>query len=264
MKERYRITAVVRVATVLKALAERPGATLTEVARLAELTEPTTLRYLANLVAQGLAERGDDGRYRLGLRVFQLGQRALEGRDVQRVARPLMDTLVERFGETTNLGVRQGDDLVLIEALESRQSIRKGASVGETDVWHATGLGKALLAQMPLEEARSLLVRQGLPRYTDNTLADLPALEAELQAIRERGYATDMDESEYGVRCAAAAVFDASGEAVYGLSVSGPSSRLTTDVVAQIGEAVAETARLLSAELGFLEPKARAATAVTD
>src|SRR5690348_11456316 len=123
---RYSLAGIDRAVSVLEALSAEAPLTLGEIARRSGLNETTAFRYLTSLAAHGLAERAEDGRYRLGLRLFRLGQRALAGRDPRSIALPHMERLLERFDETVNLAARNRDELILIEVLESTRSIKKG------------------------------------------------------------------------------------------------------------------------------------------
>jgi IclR family acetate operon transcriptional repressor len=255
---RYRIVAVERAISVLEAFDSRSALSQAEVARAAGLSEATALRYLQTLASHGMIEReSGSGRYRLGLRLFEFGERALVGRDARKVALPVMEDLLARFGETVNLAIRNGDALVLIEALESTRSIRKGAVVGGQDVWHASALGKSLLAALPGDEARELLGRRGLPRYTPHTITDAGTLLRGLARIRARGYAVDDQEAEPDLRCVGAAVFDRRGQARYAISVSGPAYRLTKRAIPEIGKEVERAAAEIAFRLGYAGERSR-------
>jgi DNA-binding IclR family transcriptional regulator len=248
---RYGIAAVDRAASILETFADGRALTQAEISRAAGLSEATTLRYLASLSRNGLVERdAHSGRYALGLRLFQLGERAL-GTDARHAALPVMRKLSEGFHETVNLAVRNANNLVLIEAVESTQSIRRGASIGDVDVWHASALGKAILAALPESEAREMVDGAKWVRRTGRTHTTWRALCEDLAKIRERGYAVDDEEGEGGLRCVGAAVHDRHGRPLYALSVSGPANRMDDDAVREIGRAVEEAAASISARIGF-------------
>jgi IclR family acetate operon transcriptional repressor len=241
-----------RAVRVLDAFTGDRPLSLTEIARGAELSDATALRYLTSLCIQGLVERErSSGHYRLGIRLFELGQRALRGRDPRRLAHSYMEGLRDQFEETVNLAMRHGDELVVIEVLESRQSIRKGATVGDKDHWHASSLGKAILAVLPESEVHGLLKRSGQPSLTPKTLTSPRDLVERLQEVRRHGYAIDDEESEENLRCIGAAVFDDRGSAAYALSVAGPKNRLAARRTKEVGEAVRAAAASLSIALGY-------------
>jgi IclR family acetate operon transcriptional repressor len=249
----YRLDAVDRVAEVLAALERQPGTGLAAIARSTSLSEATVLRYLKSLMAHGLVEQMDGTRrYRLGPRLFELGQRVLGDRDPRDAAMAFMQQLLHRFDETVNLGMRQGDSLVLVESLESGQSVRMGARVGQQDKWYASGLGKAMLAHLDDDELQRIVGRSPYPRFTPNTFTTAERLRHELKRTRQRGYAIDDEEFEQGLRCVAACVFDHRGRPGFALSLSGPAVRFTPAVVAEMGREVSAAAIALSVRLGHI------------
>jgi IclR family transcriptional regulator, acetate operon repressor len=251
----FSLNSIERAMAILAAFDNPWELTLADLARSAGLTEPTALRYAASLTTHGFLERdATTGRYRLGLRLFELGQKALRHRDPRAVALPYMSRLRDRFEETVNLGMRHADELVLIEVLESHRSIRSGAQLGERDGWHASSLGKAVLAHLPPEDARALLEHVPRPRLTPHTVTSVEQLLDELEVVRERGFAVDELETEEDLRCVGAAILDRHGDPQYAISVAGPSNRLTADAAEMIGAALREAAEAISAELGYLAP----------
>lgn len=247
-----------RAMAVLEALEAHPGGSLAQIARATGLSDPTALRYLVGLQRHGLVERDAvTGRYSLGVRLFELGQRAIRQRDPRRVALPVLSELHDRFGETVDLAMRHGDRLILVEAMVATHSLGKGAIVGEEDLWHCTSLGKAILAALPEAEARGIVERRGMERFTMRTLTDVDMLLRDLERVRERGYAVDDEESELGLRCVGAVVRDHRAAPAYAISVSGPEHRLRTANVDEVGEAVRDAAARISAQLGYHDALSR-------
>jgi IclR family acetate operon transcriptional repressor len=252
-RRRYSIAAVSRAVAVLEAVARENGQTLSEVSRAAELDESTALRYLSSLCEHGFVFRDErSASYHLGLRLFQLGQQAIGLRDVRKVALPHMERLLERFEETVNLAHARGESIVIIDVLESRRSIRRGATVGEADLWHASALGKSILSRSPIDEAEHILDQADRPRFTSRTLVEIDDLLADLERAAERGYAIDDEEYEEGLRCVAAAISDRRGRPVYAISISGVAARMPPDVTDEMGRAVLDAATEISEELGYI------------
>ena len=249
----YSVSGVDRTVAVLDAVGGSRARTLSEIARRAGLDEATTLRYLSALSGHELVVRDDEtGRYSLGLRLFQLGQQAMGLRDVRKLALPHMERLLDEFEETVNIAHWRGERLVVIDVLESLRSIRRGASIGEPDLWHASALGKAILAQLDPALARRLLETADRRRFTEHTLVTVDEVLVNLDAVRSRGYAIDDEEYESGLRCVAAAIPDARGRPSYALSVSGVASRMPPQVTEQMGQAVRAAAAAISSGLGFM------------
>lgn len=249
----YFVRAVDRAMQLLEAVADEAGRgkTLSEVARRAAMPEPSTLRYLTTLEGRGYVEHvgtGEQGRYRLGLGVFMLAERALGNWDLRAIAMPYMQRLLDLYGETVNLAVFRQRKLVIIESLEGHRSIHQGARVGEQDLLRSTSLGKAVLALHSDEQALALLRDEEVKRSTPKTLLDDGAMLRELRTVRSRGYAIDDEESEIGLRCVGVA-FRGRGDQKFGLSISGPSQLLTRDIVRKAGPVLCEVGRELTVRL---------------
>ncbi|WP_020495623.1 IclR family transcriptional regulator [Sciscionella marina] len=250
MKDLSGVQAVDRVAALLRVVSTA-GGTLAETARATELSEATALRYLTALEHYSLVERDPGSRaYRVGPGLLELANGWAGGEDVLAAAEPGMRRLLEEFGETVNLGVRAGETLIVVHALESPRPIRKGASVGERDHWNCTALGKALLAAMPEAEAKALANSAMSERLTERTRTSWTALLGDLRTARDTGYAVDDEESSLGLRCIGAAITDRSGAPRYAISVSGPGDRLPVEQDSVIGERVAAEAAAVAVRLG--------------
>lgn len=250
--ENYNLESVNRAAAVLYALEGAEGRSLDQVATQTGLSESTALRYLSSLITHGLIERdATTGTYSLGLALFRLGASAVQQRSVGLAATPHIARLLEDFRESVNLAARRADQVLVLEVHQSTRSLRKGVTAGGIDSWHATSLGKAILAGLAPAEAMELVGRAPLPGYTPNTHVDVTTLESDLAGIRSRGYAIDDEESEEGLRCVGVAIRDHSGAALYALSVSGPKSRMPFPRLSEIGQRLVEDAEAISRALGF-------------
>lgn len=254
----YHIAVLDRTLDLLEALgrSERPLGT-SELARDIGATKTAVFRILVNLERRGYVQRvPGTSKYRLGMRLVQLGQRSLETVDLRQAARPAMEDLHMRFNETVNLGVPVDDGIIYVDMIESDHGLRMSARVGALDEFHATALGKAILTFLP-EDRRETILCRPLPRRTPNTLTDPDALRAELANIRRKGYAEDCGENEEGARCFGAPIFDHRGEAIAAISVSGPESRLGDDKRDQIAPALKFATDTVTERIGGNRPKER-------
>ena len=193
----------------------------------------------------------ETGRYRLGLRLYELGSRAIDGLDLRGRARPYLDRLQAEFGETVFLCILDEGQVFYVEKVESQQSVRTACTVGSRAPAYCTAVGKAMLAELPEAEVAKVVRRWGLKPITANTITTASALKEELKAVRARGYAIDDEEKEEGLRCVSAAVRGHSGKLFAAMSVSGPAFRMTKERIPGVGRSVMRAANELSAELGF-------------
>jgi IclR family transcriptional regulator, acetate operon repressor len=203
---------------------------------LSELTDrsglpmPTIYRLMRTMVNQGYARQEPSKRYALGPRLIRLGESAT--RLLGTWARPALARLVDEVGETANMAVLEGDVVVYVAQVPSRHSMRMFTEVGRRVQPHCTGVGKALLAQLPGKAVREIIGRTDMAAHTPHTITDPDTLLAELERIREQGYAIDDEEQEIGVRCVAVPLPGAPTPTA--ISVSGPSGRLTRDMVTDV------------------------------
>ncbi len=236
----------------LERLADKGGsAGISELAADTGLPLPTIHRLVRSLIVGGYVRQLPSRRYALGPSLVRLGASA--GRLLGDWALPHLRRMVEQVGESANMAVLDGDAVVYVAQVPSPHSMRMFTEVGRRVLPHCTGVGKALLSALPDEQVRAILARTGMPAETEHTITSPEALIAELAVVRVRGYAIDDAEQEPGVRCVAAAVpSQLAGNCA--ISVSGPSSRVTVERVAQIAPlliaATGELVRDLSAPAG--------------
>jgi IclR family acetate operon transcriptional repressor len=253
---RYTIRVLAKALDVLEVLVgESGGLELTELARRLNMPKSSAFRSLVTLEQRGYVERAPESdRFRLGVKLFELGSAVAANFDVRDVARPLMQYLRERFHETVNLGVLHDGLVVYLDIVESTRSIRMAAQPGRHDMAHSTSLGKALLAHLTDQEVEAIVGRHGLQAFTPRTVTTLRALKAELRRVRERGYSMDDIENEPGVRCVGASILNHQGRAVAAISVSGPADRMTHERVDAIAAELVIGTRQISQRLGYKEP----------
>jgi len=211
----------------------------------------TAHRILGAMTASGFVERADPGTYQLGIRLLELGNLVKSRINIRDSAMPLMQRLHREIGESVNLGVRQGDEIVYVERTSSgRSSVRVVHLVGARAPLHVTAVGKLFLLEDGPQKVREYAKRTGLPGFTPTSLTALQALEKELDRVRRHGVAFDNEEIEQGLRCIAAPIRDDAGDLVAGLSVSAPADRHNPDWAA----IVRKTADEISAAIGYVKP----------
>lgn len=230
--------------------AHREGMRLTDLVDQVYLPRGTVIRLLDAMIDAHLVRHSADGRYRLGPRCALWGAEFLGSLELREVASDVMGRLVELSNETCHLGVAEGRSVLYIHKVESQHSLRMVSRVGGMNPLHCTGLGKALLAFMPRDDQDRYLA-QPLERRTANTIVAPELLRAELERMRNHGYAVDDVENEIGVRCIAAPIFDHLGELAGSISLAGPTMRMTWERTEQLTGPLMDAAREISVRLGF-------------
>lgn len=217
------VQSVERAFALLETIAAAGGElTLSELSQRTPLPLPTIHRLLRTLVTMGHVRQLPDRSYALGPRLIHLGEVA--NRQLGALAKPAMRKLVEELGETANLAVLDDDRVTYVGQVPSPHAMRMFTEVGQRVPVHYSGVGKAILSQLPDEQVLGLVERAGMPAKTVNTHTTPQALLADLAATRQRGYAIDEQEQELGSRCYAVPIPD--GSTHLAVSVSGPTSRV--------------------------------------
>ena len=244
-----------RAMEIFEYLSAASGQTLTALAAGLGQAPATVYRVLVTLERRGLVEFDPvEQLWHIGPHAFVIGARFLRRTSLVERARPILRRLMEDTGETANLGIERDSSVLFVSQVESHASIRAFFPPGTLSPLHASGIGKALLAEMGQERIDRILQAGELWRFTDKTLADPEALIADLAATRARGHAVDDEEKNPGMRCIAAPVFDPHGEAAAGISVSGPTSRMDTGKMADLATAVMAAAAALTVATGGTQP----------
>ncbi len=237
-----------RAFTVLELVAAHPGAvSLSELATASGLPPPTLHRLARTMVELGYLRQEASRRYALGPRLALLANSS--SAQLSATALPHLARLVEEIGETANLAMLDGDFVAYVAQVPGRHSMRMFTEVGRRVHPHCTAVGKALLARSTDEAVLALLQRTGLPQQTPHTVTDALELIAQLEQVRQLGYAMDEGEQEVGVRCVAVAVDVPGSTLQLAFSVSGPAPRMTADLVAHSVPVQRETAAGLVADL---------------
>jgi IclR family transcriptional regulator, acetate operon repressor len=238
-----------RVVTLLGAFREENAVSPAELARRTGLPKSTVHRIVASLLAEGLLER-HAAQVRLGVRLFEIGQRVPRQRVLRDAARPYMQDLREATRQTVHLAILEGSQVVYVDILASPGAPPLPSRVGGRLPAHVTGVGKAMLAFSSQETVRAVLEGQ-LARFSSRSTVAPGLLAKELAGIRETGVSYDHEESGPGVVCAASPVLGRGGEVLGALSISGWSTQLHLDHVAP---AVRTAALALSRSLGDRTP----------
>ncbi len=252
-RERTGVQSVERTLDILESLVEFGSEVgLVEISQTVGLPLATVHRLLGTLIRRGYVKQNRQNRkYSLGFRALQMGNDMRQRFSLRLEARPFLQRLMERSGESANLAVLDDGEVVYIDQAQSSRILRMFTQLGNRVPAHSTGSGKAMLAFATPETVSGVLRRYGMPVRTPNTIVDKRRFEEELERIRKTGYALDDQEHEEGVRCLAVAVRDASGQVVASLSISGPATRLDDAHLGAFTPEIIDCGAKLSARLGF-------------
>jgi len=224
---------------------------LGEISARTGMPKTTAHRLVASLRDVGMLEQDRErDRYRLGLKLFELGNTVLANMDLHREARPFVEQLTRLSGHSVHLAVFDGRQAVVIHRADPHPEGSPAAFI-ETAPVHCTGVGKAILAFQPADVLDRLAALGALRRYTDSTLTEAALLSAHLVETRERGWSLDEGEHQPGLRCVGAPIRDESGRVFAAISVSAPMRELPSGRVGATAKLVCHTAEAISAKLGW-------------
>lgn len=227
---------------------------VTELSKKLKLHKNNVFRILATLQSRNYIEQNKaNDNYRLGLKCLELGQTFIRQRGMLKQAKPILRTLAQHTGETSYISILRGDEVVYIDSVEPETTVRVVSRLGLNMPAHATAAGKALVAFESEEDLRKRF-QEELEGFTASTIRDLENLFRDLRMVQEKGFATDMEEFEEGLRCIAAPIRDYTRKVIGALSISGPANRLTDEKIeSRYGPEVVRWAADLSTRLGFRE-----------
>jgi DNA-binding IclR family transcriptional regulator len=227
---------------------------VTELSKKLKLHKNNVFRILATLQSRNYIEQNKaNENYRLGVRCLELGQTFIHQRGMLKQAKPVLQELAEKTGETSYVSILRGNEVIYLDSVEPATTVRVVSRLGLNMPTHATAAGKALVAHESEEDLRKRFGPE-LKGYTENTIRDIEELLRNLEAAREKGYAADLEEFEDGLRCVASPIRDYTRKVIGALSVSGPAHRLTDGKIQEIfSTEVARLAGELSTRLGYRE-----------
>jgi len=242
------IQVIDRAAALLDAIARYPEPVSLKVLGAETGLHPSTAhRILGALIQNRFVEKDAAGRYRLGLRLLQLGVRLHGDVDMRAVARPIMESLRDKLGESVNLTIREGDEVVYLDKATPNRMIHVQQLVGSRAPLHVTAVGKLMLGAGGEDAIRGYARRTNLPSYTRNTITALPRLITECTGALAEGYALDNEEAELDVGCIGVLLYDSTGRVAGGLSISAPIERRRLDWITDVIAA----GRRISEQLGW-------------
>ena len=247
----YQLQGLDRVVAILDLLGSSDTSlSLADICQRMDLHKSTAHRALMALERTGMIERAPANRYRLGLKLYDMGNRAVEQIDLRSRVHPHLRKMALRVGEIVHLGVLHKTRVVYIDKIEPiNRRVCISSRTGTSNPVYSTSLGKAILAYLPAEEAMKIISPIKFTAFTSKTLASPEELLEALERVRRRGYAVDDEEMEIGTRCVGAPVLDVNGHPIAAVSVSGSATRLAAHCVPAIAQHVIHCAREISTAL---------------
>ena len=249
----YKLQGLDRIVAILDMLgASDRSLSLAEICQRMELRKSTAHRALMALEHTGMIERAPSNRYRLGLKLYDMGSRAVEQIDLRSRVRPFVRKLALRVAETVHLGVLHKTKVVYVDKIEPiNRRVCISSRTGTSNPVYSTSMGKAILAYLPQEQTRKIVSSIDFVGFTSKTITSGGELIDALERVRRRGYAIDDEEMEIGTRCVGAPILDAEGIPIAAISVSGSATRLAAHCVPGIAEHVMRCAKEISAALAL-------------
>ena len=243
---------VTKVLHILETLHDAPsGLQLKDVAQLTGINKSTAYRFLAHLEHDGYVFRDASGAYAIGVRLARLASGTSYQTTLRKLSRPILQQLWRVTGETVNIAVLDGREVLYLDVMESSHTFRLVSQVGMRSPVYCTALGKAMLAYIPEEEQQYFFDGMTFERFTPHTIRGTAQLRKDFALIRQRGYSIDNEEAYLGSRCISAPIFEASGKIAAALSVSGPTTRVTREKVPAMAAAAKNAAMAISRTLGY-------------
>ena len=225
---------------------------LTEMSIDLDMSKSTVHGLLYTLMQCGyVKQESEKGKYSLDLKLFVLGQIVRDSLDIKEISSKYTKELLDRFGETVQLGIFSGGDVIYLDKLQGHHTIGTLSKIGARLPSYCTGLGKVLLSSLSQDEIKKLIKEEDMKPFTKNTLTSYEALFSELKSVQERGYAVDWEEIEIGLRCVAGPIYDSSGKVVAAVSISGPTARIQEENISEMKNGVLSCCNKISRELGY-------------
>ncbi len=254
MAQKYSAPAVVKLLDIVELLSkENRGFSINEISRLLNIPINTVYRICKEMEERRyLDKNADTGLYGLGTRFFHIGQAVGSRIDLRTKALPIMTKLRDDLGETVHLCILQQEWMVLLEQVETEHPIRIHVEPGSLMYPHASAFGKCLLAE-DSEAFSSYLAKDIIVSLTERTITSKEALKEELKGVKDKGWATDMEEYMEGVRCIGAPLYGRKRNCIAAMGVMGPAYRLSEDKMGHALPVVRQAVHQLSLDMGFTD-----------
>ncbi|WP_203333654.1 IclR family transcriptional regulator [Planococcus beigongshangi] len=248
------VQSVERAFTLLESLSESPdGMQISRLSEIAGLSKSTVHRLLATLINLGYVQKDAvTEKYRVSYKIVSLAQNLLNNVNIIPIAKPFLEELSKEVNETIHLCIEDSGDVLYIDKIETKQTIRMFSRIGSRAPYYCTGVGKIFLSGKTAHSYERAIENTDFTPKTENTITSKLQLDEEIERVKKYGYALDNIENEDGIRCIAAPIKDAKGNIIASFSISGPSSRITMELIeSELIEKIANTSKEISKQLGY-------------
>ncbi|MCX9575144.1 DNA-binding transcriptional regulator KdgR [Vibrio cholerae] len=246
------VSSVLKVFSILQALGEQKEIGVSELSQRLMMSKATTYRFLQTMKSMGfVAQEGEADKYKLTLKLFELGAKSLEYVDLIELADKEMRYISEQTNEALHLGSLDENAIIYIHKIDSGYNLRMQSRIGRRNPLYSTAIGKVLLAERDEQFVRDTLEGVEFIKHTDRTLENVEQLLEELALVRTQHYAEDNEEQEPGLRCIAAPVYDRFGHVIAGLSMSLPTIRFDQQRMGYYVDLLQTAGRNISLQLGY-------------
>lgn len=249
------VQSVDRSLSILEVLSDyENGLGITEISEKVKLHKSTVHRLLATLIYKGYVKQQDkDNKYKLTLKLFELGNKKIQKMDLVAVAKPYLKELVEKTNEVAHLVVTEDTEIIYVGKEESQNTIRTHSTIGDRRPLYCTAVGKSILSYMEDDKIQEIWNKSNVQKLTEYTITDFDEFKEYLNKVRKNGYAVDEQENEIGVRCVGASIFDYKGEVCGAISISGSIITFTEEKLQDFSNFIIEYSHKISKELGYRE-----------
>ncbi|ENQ5770605.1 DNA-binding transcriptional regulator KdgR [Vibrio fluvialis] len=246
------VSSVLKVFSILQALGEQKEIGVSELSQRLMMSKATTYRFLQTMKSMGfVAQEGEADKYKLTLKLFELGAKSLEYVDLIELADKEMRYISDQTNEALHLGSLDENAIIYIHKIDSGYNLRMQSRIGRRNPLYSTAIGKVLLAERDEQFVRDTLEGVEFIKHTDRTLENVEQLLEELALVRTQHYAEDNEEQEPGLRCIAAPVYDRFGHVIAGLSMSLPTIRFDEQRMGYYVDLLQTAGRNISLQLGY-------------
>ena len=246
------IQSVARAMDILEHFNRKKEMGISEISGCMGLSKSTVYGLVNTLVVYGFLEQDQETKkYKLGMKLFEMGCTVEKRLDLRNTARPFCEKISKSYGQTVHLATHYEGEVVYIDKFDMPDFLITYSQVGKRAPMSCTGVGKAMLAYLPLEYSKKYIIDKGIVVKTFKSIKDEEELVKDLELIRKRGYAVDDEEIEIGLKCVAAPIFNHKGEPIAAISLSGMANRMVDEVVEEMSVDIRRCAKNISAQLGY-------------